>query len=84
MPNNVFCYISINYNAQGINDNIISSFTGGAQAIGDGANAIKRGDADLILAGGYDVLIMPNNITCFHDLNLMPQTGATKSSFQTF
>lgn len=84
LPNNLFCYISIYYNAQGVNDNIISSFTGGAQAIGDGFNAIKRDDADVILAGGYDTLIMPNNITSFCDLNLMPKNGTTKASFRPF
>ena len=84
LPNNVFCYISIYYNAQGVNDNVISSFTGGSQAIGDAFNAIKRNDADIVLAGGYDTLIMPNNISSFYNLNLMPKNNDSKTAFRPF
>ena len=40
LPNNAFYYISLLNNIQGENDNIIASFTGGSQAIGDAARAI--------------------------------------------
>lgn len=84
LPNNVFCYISIYYNAQGVNDNVITSFTGGSQAIGDAFNAIKRGDADIMIAGGYDSLVMPNNIFSFHSLDMLSKDGRGKSSFRPF
>lgn len=69
LPNNAFYYISLFYNIQGTNDNIISSYTGGAQAIGDAFRAIRRGDADIIIAGGYDSLITPNTILSLYTLN---------------
>ena len=84
LPNNVFCYVSIYYNVQGFNDNIINSFAGGSQAIGDAFRAIKRGDADIIVAGGYDTLVMPNNISSYYELNMMPKNSESISSFRPF
>lgn len=84
LPNNVFCYVSIYYNVQGFNDNIINSFASGSQAIGDAFRTIKRGDADIIIAGGYDTLVMPNNICCYYGLNMMPNNGELISSFRPF
>ncbi|MGR3319189.1 MAG: beta-ketoacyl-[acyl-carrier-protein] synthase family protein [Candidatus Anammoxibacter sp.] len=84
LPNNVFCYLSIYYNAQGVNDNVITSFTGGSQAIGEAFAAIKRGDADVIIAGGYDTLIMPNNFFCFDGLNMLTKGNDSQSSFRPF
>jgi 3-oxoacyl-[acyl-carrier-protein] synthase II len=71
LPNNAFYYISLFYNIQGENDNIISSYTGGSQAIGDAFRAIRRGNADIIIAGGHDSLITPNTIYSLHTLNLL-------------
>lgn len=62
LPNNAFYYISLEYNIQGANDNIISSYAGGAQAIGDAYRTIRRGLADVIIAGGYDSLLTPATI----------------------
>ncbi len=84
LPNNVFCYLSIYYNAQGINDNIIGSFAGGAQAIGDAFTSIKRGDADVMIAGGYETLVMPNNLYTFHMLNMMQKDPDSKTAFRPF
>ncbi|MGR3179889.1 MAG: beta-ketoacyl-[acyl-carrier-protein] synthase family protein [Candidatus Anammoxibacter sp.] len=84
LPNNVFCYLSIYHNVQGVNDNVITSFTSGSQAIGDGFSAIKRGDADVIIAGGYDTLIMPNNFFCFDGLNMLTKGNDDLSSFRPF
>jgi len=67
LPNNAFFYITTQYNIQGDNNNIISSFAGGLQAIGDGFRSIKTGCADIMIAGGYDSLILPqNNFSFFH------------------
>ncbi len=71
LPNNAFYYISLFYNIQGENDNIVSSYTGGAQAIGDAFRSIRRGDADIMIAGGYDSLLTPNTIFSLHALHLL-------------
>ncbi len=71
LPNTAFYYISLFYNIQGENDNIISSYTGGSQAIGDAFRSIRRGDADILIAGGYDSLITPNTIFSLHALKML-------------
>jgi len=82
--NNVFCYISIYYNVQGVNDNVVNSFTSGSQSIGDGYNAIKRGDADLVFSGGYDSLVMPNNFFCYNSFNMLTGSDGSHTSFRPF
>ena len=71
LPNNAFYYISLLYNIQGENNNIISSYTGGSQAIGDAFRAVRRGDADIMIAGGYDSLLTPNTIFSLNTMNLL-------------
>lgn len=71
LPNNAFYYISLLYNIQGENDNIIASFTGGSQAIGDAARVIKKGAADIAIAGGYDSLLLPATLFGFSNLKLL-------------
>lgn len=71
LPNNAFFYISLIYKIQGENDNIISPFIGGSQAIVDAVKVIEMGDAEVMLAGGYDTLIFPSFIFSFFNLNLL-------------
>lgn len=71
LPNNAFYYISLFYNIQGENDNIIASFTGSSQAIGDAARAIIRGATDIAIAGGYDSLLLPATLFSFNNLKLL-------------
>ena len=73
LPNNAFYYISLINNIQGENDNIIASFTGGSQAIGDAARAIRRGATDIAIAGGYDSLLLPGTLFSFAALNLLSE-----------
>lgn len=73
LPNNAFYYISLFYNIQGDNDNIISSYAGGSQAIGDAFRSVRRGDAEIMIAGGYDSLITPNTIFSLNALDLLSQ-----------
>jgi 3-oxoacyl-[acyl-carrier-protein] synthase II len=75
LPNNAFFYISSLYRIRGENNNIVSSFTGGSQAIGDAARAIQRGDADVMMAGGYDSMVFPSTIFSYHCLNLLSTRG---------
>lgn len=84
LPNNAFYYISLMYNIQGENDNIVSSYTGGAQAIGDSFRAIRRGLADVIIAGGYDSLITPNTIFSLDSFNLLSRETAPEKTCRPF
>lgn len=84
LPNNAFYYISLQYNIQGENDNIVSSYTGGAQAIGDAFRSIRRGLADVIIAGGYDSLITPNTIFSLDALGLLSRSDDPKAACRPF
>jgi 3-oxoacyl-(acyl-carrier-protein) synthase len=84
LPNNAFYYISLFYNIQGENDNIISSYTGGSQAIGDAFRSIRRGDADIMIAGGYDSLITPNTIFSLHSFGLLSPNDVPSEACRPF
>lgn len=50
-------YVSLRFQCQGYNSTVVTACAAGTQAIGDATAAIRRGDADLMLAGGVEGLI---------------------------
>ena len=84
LPNNAFYYISLQHNIQGENDNIIASFTGGSQAIGDAGRAIRRGSADIAIAGGYDSLLLPTTLFGFNKLDLLSRNPNPNEACRPF
>ena len=68
-PSTAAAYIAIRYNAQGPNQTITSLCAAGAQAIGESAWMIARGDADLMIAGGADSMLNPMDLTAFARLD---------------
>lgn len=57
--------ISIRHGAKGINYAPVSACATGSHAIGEGAEAIRRGQADVIIAGGVDAAITPLGVAGF-------------------
>lgn len=57
--------ISIRLGARGINYAPVSACATGSHAIGEGAEAIRRGQADVIIAGGVDAAITPLGVAGF-------------------
>lgn len=57
--------ISIRHGATGINYAPVSACATGTHAIGEAAEAIARGDADVIIAGGVDAAITPLGLAGF-------------------
>ncbi len=57
--------ISIRIGAKGINYAPVSACATGTHAIGEGAEAIVRGQADVVVAGGVDAAITPLGIAGF-------------------
>jgi 3-oxoacyl-[acyl-carrier-protein] synthase II len=51
--------LSIKLGARGVNYSLISACASGTDSIGEAANIIRRGDADLALAGGTEAAITP-------------------------
>ncbi|MBN1193083.1 MAG: beta-ketoacyl-ACP synthase II [Coriobacteriia bacterium] len=57
--------ISIRFGAKGINYAPVSACATGNHSIGEAGEAIKRGDADVILAGGFDCGVTPLGLAGF-------------------
>lgn len=58
-------HISIRLGAKGINYAPVSACATGNHAIGEAGEAIKRGDADVIVAGGFDCGVTPLGLAGF-------------------
>ncbi len=58
-------HISIRYNLRGINFAVVSACATGNHAIGEAFEVIKRGSADVIVAGGFDAGVTPLGLAGF-------------------
>jgi 3-oxoacyl-[acyl-carrier-protein] synthase II len=58
-------HISIKHNLKGINFAPVSACATGNHAIGEAGEIIRRGDADIIVAGGFDAGMTPLGIAGF-------------------
>lgn len=74
--------IASQHNIRGYTTSIHTACASGGQALGLGMQAIRRGDADYVLAGGYDSMINPVGLAGFcllgavTDSNDEPQTAS--------
>jgi 3-oxoacyl-[acyl-carrier-protein] synthase II len=57
LPNMVSANVSIVLGARGYNNTVVTACAGGTTAVGEAAEVIRRGVADVILAGGADAPI---------------------------
>jgi 3-oxoacyl-(acyl-carrier-protein) synthase len=57
LPNMPAHHVSLRFQCQGYNGTVVTACASGAQAIGDAAEVIRRGAADLMLAGGCEGMI---------------------------
>jgi 3-oxoacyl-[acyl-carrier-protein] synthase II len=64
-PNMPAGYLAGMFNAQGPNANCLTACAASSQAIGEGTEMIRRGLADVILAGGAHSMIHPFGVTGF-------------------
>ncbi len=63
--------ISMRYDAQGPNYATVSACASSAHAIGSAALAIRRGDADVMIAGGSEATVTPLTIAGFSAMKAM-------------
>ena len=73
LPNMPACHISIVHGLKGPSNTLMTSSTGGVQAIGEAVRVIERDDADLMLAGAADSKINPLGLSRFHLLGILSQ-----------
>lgn len=65
--------IAIDHNMQGPNHAVVSACATGTAATGEAFELLRRGDADVILAGGTEAAIMPVVISAFDVMGALSQ-----------
>jgi 3-oxoacyl-[acyl-carrier-protein] synthase II len=68
IPNLAAAHASIHLDAQGPSNTIATGCVAGANAIGEAARLIARGEADVMLAGGTDARVSPLGTLRYRDL----------------
>lgn len=66
LPDMASGQVSMIVGAKGPNYSTVSACASGADAIGQGLEAIRRGDADIVLAGGAEAAICPIGVAGFN------------------
>jgi len=81
-PNMPAAHLAAMFNAQGPNFNCLTACAASSQAIGEATELIRRGDADVMLAGGTHSMIHPFGVTGFNLLTALStsNTNPTKAS----
>ena len=63
--------ISMRFGAKGPNSSVVTACASGNHAIGDATKIIERGDADVMIAGGSEAIIIPLTIAGFCQMKAM-------------
>lgn len=71
IPDIIAGLVSIRYGLRGPNYATVSACASGAHAIGDAARYIRRGDAEIMLAGGSEAAVTPICIAGFSAMKAM-------------
>lgn len=70
-PNMPAGHLASLFNAQGPNVNCLTACAASSQAVGEASEIIRRGEADLMLAGGTHTMIHPFGVTGFNLLTAL-------------
>ena len=79
LPNMVSAHVSIQFDARGPNNTVMTDWIAGLQSIAEGARLVCEGEADLVLAGGADVGVLPLVYVTFEQGGLFPAEGDDSS-----
>ena len=71
LPNNVLCHVGIKYNLKGSNACITNHSAGGTLAVIEGAEALRQGEADRVVAVGHDAPIEPQLVLSYQQCGLL-------------
>ncbi len=64
-------HVSIYTGAKGPNSNAVTACASGTTAIGEAVEIIKRGDADVMIAGGTEASITPSSVAGFSNMKAL-------------
>ncbi len=83
LPDMASGHLSIRLGAKGVNYSLASACASGADAIGEAANIIRRGDAEVAIAGGAEAPITPIAVAGFASMKALtgysgPANGASR------
>jgi 3-oxoacyl-[acyl-carrier-protein] synthase II len=84
LANNVLYFVSLKYNAQGMNNNISMGGVAGTMAIGEAFHTLQRGYIDVAIAGGYDSALDMDRIEMFASSNLVSASHDAASASRPF
>jgi 3-oxoacyl-[acyl-carrier-protein] synthase II len=76
MPNSVAAHLSLRFGFRGPCHTVSAACASGAVAIGEGMELLRRGAADLVLAGGVDAMVTYNAMCSFLRLDAMSRYAA--------
>lgn len=79
-PNSAAGHLAYRFNAQGPNFNTLTACAASTQAIGEATGLIRRGDADIMIAGGAHSMIHELGVTGFNRLTAL---STRNDSYQT-
>jgi len=81
-PNMPAAHLATLFNAQGPNMNCLTACAASSQAVGEATEMIRRGDADVMIAGGTHSMIHPFGVTGFNLLTALSESNdePTKAS----
>lgn len=71
LANNVLYFLSLKFNAQGMNNNVSMGGVAGTMAIGEAFHTIQRGYIDVALAGSYDSALDQDRLEMFESSGLV-------------
>ena len=63
--------VAIQFGVRGTNFGVVSACSTGAHAIGEGAEIIKRGEADVMIVGGSEAPLVPISIAGFNSMKAL-------------
>ncbi len=70
-PQSAAAHLAYRFNAQGPNFNTLTACAASTQALGEAAQMIRRGDADVMISGGAHSMIHPLGVTGFNRLTAL-------------
>jgi 3-oxoacyl-[acyl-carrier-protein] synthase II len=68
--------VAIRFDFRGPNFGLVSACASGAHAIGEAAEIVRRGDADIMVAGGSEAAITPLSVASFVAARALSESGA--------
>ena len=75
LPNMGAAHLSILHNAMGPNNTIVTACAAGTQAVGEAFRLIGRGDAEVMMAGGYDSRLDPLLMVAYSSMNAVSRSN---------